>query len=1119
MKTVHQFRIDYIPRYIFPLIKGAVLLLAFCISQSAINLFAQTSASTKNIEKQVALSALPQRAAVKTLKESTNIIWFENNAGQFADPAVLYGFNTAFGSMGVFNNKLRLVTKQENEGRLLGYQVVDIRFPGSLPQWSVVPGERSVVKGSYNNGAVTITPSIYNEITLQDVYPGVDLRLYAGESGMIEFDWLLARAADYEKIRMQFEGQDGLHIEDNGTLQIGLAHTNMHIAIPETYQELAGKKQLLQASMKVDANSIGYAIKGAFDPGAPLVIDPVMIWSTYMHNNTKTFDEYLYTVAANENNEVYACGLTNEAMSSAYLSGVTPGFSGDYTFANNSSGAPQSVILYQLNSTGTAIVAWTYTGLTTNVPVAMSIFPNHRILVVYQRDTIQVFSPDLTTRYYNGVINAADVAAHMSSYQSVAILNDSVFYLGGVAQSALPSSIIPATAPDNSIGGSEGIILRIENANTSPSAAWGTYIGGSGDETFTAIALTTDKTKLAFAVHVEGSGTSYPSLVNAVDNSISGNELLVGCMTLPTPTAFNVFSYLGGNGNEGSSGSISAAALVAADNTYFYVAGNTSSNSLPGTTGAIQTTHGANNKLADQFVSRIPLNGSAGSGFVTTYNGGNDVDLVGGLVIDIRTNDILLFGTTVSSDFPVYNSYNPSPYYQSSHGSFDYGTRDITYTIFKNDLSERIYSTYIGGAFDDYLGSTGKLQGTGHFQYNNSNGLTYIGTTIHSDQNTLPTPWMTDIPGFDKNIPAATTGKDSHYIFAINPNTLDFGDAPATYDGADPACSAVSLYDLRLGLTTDAEGKVNSSAQADGDDMQNYGSADDEDAVLTAPSMYPGATSYTVNVAVFNKTANPVQLCGWIDTNGNGVFDNSEFASVSVPVSGDLQDIVLNFTGLPPFVPMSGITFLRLRLTDTILDGNKARGYFGKGEVEDYLVPQAVILPLQLVQFTAALQEEKVLLQWTLGQQGAISRYEVEFSTDNRVFVPIGSMALNSTGVYHLYHNTPEEGNNFYRLKMINSDGSFTYSPSRQVTLVKSAAVFVYPNPANEVLNVVFEGMKNKPVTITLVATDGKVAAVQNIAAAGSSTSIAVSTLSTGYYFMKIETPDGTVIKKVNISH
>jgi hypothetical protein len=1107
-------------RKLFTAISPA-LFLCFLFIVSSFTTHAQVAHHKK---KHTAVNTKKQQASLSTIRKSTNVIWFEKNEGQFADEKIQYGFRTSFGIIGVFNNKLRMVARQSEKEKTTGHQVVDISFPGSLNNWNIVPGERSTVEGSYNTtSGINIAPAIYTEITLKEVYPGTDLRLYSGSNGSLEFDWLLTKAAGYQNIRMKFEGQNSLKVDKKGNLLVDLEHDDIKIVIPETYQVINGKKKLLPAGMQLQADkkTVSYNIKGNLNLHEPLVIDPVMSWSTYMHNNTKTFDEYLYAVAANQNDVIYACGLTNEPMSSAYLSGVAPGYSGTYTHALNSDGKKQTAILYRLNAGGTEIISWTYTGQTANVPVAMGIFPNSRVLVVYQNDTVQIFSANLATRHYNGVINAANVASKITSYQSVAIYDNNTFYLGGVAGNYLPRSVIPANAPDTSYSNGEGVILRVTNAMGTPDATWGTYVGGTSRERFTAIALTPNKSKLVFGVHTEGTGSGYPSLVNAVDNTISGNELLVGVLNMPAPTSFAVFSYLGGSANEGSASTISSAALVAADNNYFYVAGNTLSTSLPGISGAAQTAHGANSRFSDQFVSRIPLNGSAGSGFRTTFSGGNDVDLVGGLVIDSRTSDVLLFGTTVSSNFPVYSPNPVSPYYQATHGPFEFGTRDITYTIFSNDLSVRKYSTYIGGNYDDYLGSTGKLEGTGHFQYSNVSGLTYIGTTIHSDQTSMPGQWMSSVPGFDKMIPAATRSKDSHYIFAINPNTSDHGDAPESYDGtSNPASSAVSSGEIRIGLTVDAEPKPNPTDQANGDDLQNYGSADDEDGVVTPPSMYMFATAYTIPVAVYNNTGGNLWLCGWIDTDGNGVFNNYEYTRTRVPSSSAMQTIVLGFSGLPPFMPVSGKTYLRLRLSTVNLTAANARGAFGKGEVEDYIVPQAVILPVTIERFTATLQNENVLLNWVMSNETDMSSYEAEYSTDDRTFSPIGSRLVDNNGQYNLVHITPQEGNNYYRIKMIGRDGSFTYSPTRKVILKNNRNITIQPNPAKDMINIYLnETGILQAVTITVMAADGKVVAKRQLAMANRVETIDAGNLAKGYYFVRIETASQTAIKTVQVTH
>lgn len=1077
------------------------------------------SSAKKTPEKVNKLDIKIRQSAAKTLKVSNNNIWFEKNDGQFGNTNVLYGFRTAFGSMGVYNNKLRVVTEQTENGNNIGKQIVDITFPGSTQNWLAVPGSKSSVKGSYNTKNGTINAAIFTELILKNVYPGIDLRLYSGKQGALEFDWLVAKAEDHKKIRMNFSGQDNIIIEKNGNITIDLKQDDMKIVIPETYQIINGSKKLFAASMKAfeDKHTLGYEIAGNLNPKLPLVIDPVMLWSNYMHNNTSTFDEYLYTIAVNVASEVYACGVTNEAISTAYMSGVAPGFLSSYIYDLNAKGKEQSVILYRLNAKGTTITAWTYTGQTTNIPVDLGIFPDNRILVLYQTDTIQIFSADLSTVIYDGVLSPS-VANSIYTYQSQAIIDNDVFYIGGVAGSALPTSIIPASAPDATLVNDEGVILRIKNATTTPVAEWGTYVGGFADESFTAIEATPDKTKLAFAVHVDGVGTGYPALVNAVDNTVAGTELLIGVIPIGLPTSFTVFSYLGGSADEGNFTNKSNAALVAADNNYFYVAGNTTSTDIPGAVGSAQPTHGANSNISDQFLSQIPLNGSAGIGFSTTYNGGDANDLVGGLVIDSRTDDVLLFGTTESINFPVYNASVYSPFYEGVHGNITNGPLDINYTVFKNGLGIRKFSTFIGGDHNDYLGSTGKLQGTGHFQYNPTNGFTYIGTTIHSDQTTIPPQWMSSIPGFDKSVPPATTGKDSHLLFAMSPSTSDFGDAPASYEAGSPASSAVSFFDIRIGDEDDAEEKQNSSAAADGDDILNSGSLDDEDGIFATPSITTGATTYSVSVSVFNNTGSTVGLYGWIDTDGNGLFDTNEFATINIPSSAAQQYVVLNFTGLPPFTSATGFSYLRVRITNLSLTNANATGDFGKGEVEDYRVVQSLVLPIKIEKFTAVQQAEEVLLNWKVGKEINVVSYQVEHSKDNIKFSKLSVATATNSHTYNWLHTTPVIGINYYRLKITNTDGSVTYSSIQKVKFGKNTNLTVYPNPVKDIITIrLTTDMIDESATISLLSVDGKVLNKKWIKALSQTETMDVSSYPEGQYIIRIGTNNKTIVRKIKV--
>lgn len=920
---------------------GAQPLFASNAGSTGVKLDAPITGATTHASSDVSQDI--QLAVKNTLRASTNAIWFEKNAGQFGTNDVLYGFRTDFGSMAVYNNKLRIISKQreteekDEDEEELHMQIMDITFPGSANNWTVEPGSKSAVLGTYYRGTdrseKPIAPNMYNEITLKNVYPGIDLRLYSGQQGSLEFDWLVSKASDYARIKMNINGQDGIKIGADGNMTLKLRLEDMKMVTPETFQIVNGEKRAFKTKMiKIDDHTVSYKVEGDINPNMPLVIDPVMMWSTYMHNGSGSFDEYLYSIASNSAGEVFCAGFTNEAMSQSYLSNVAAGYSNTYSTS-------PSTVLYKLNSTGTAILAWTMTGVTgsTNWPSDLDLFPDGRVLLVYTEDVVQIFSSTLAARPYSGSINTANAGnANHGVYQSVCVIDNTTFYVSGTASSAYPTSIIPANAPDPTFAGSsEGVILRVTGANTaSLTAAWGTYVGGNNSEVFTSIAVSIDRTKIAFATHTVV-GSAYPSLVNAVDNTIAGtSELLVGVLPVSsTPqTAFSVFSYLGGSSSEGTSGGTYASdkAVVCADNTYFYVGGNTSSGDLPGTSGSVQSSNGGG---IDQFISRIPFNGSAGSGFKSTYSGGSSDDIVGGIAVDFRSSDVLLFGTTNSGNYPVNNTTPASPYYQANIG----GAIDISYTSVKNDLTGRTYGTYIGGTINDYMGSTGVLRGTGHLFYNNTNGLVYIGTTIHSDQSTVPHQWITDVPGFDKSIPTQTSSKDNHFIFEWNSNTFDYGDAPSTYDAGTAAHSALSDK-LRLGLTIDAETTPLSSATANGDDVSNTGTPDDEDGVAVIPGWTVGATTYSVSVSVFNNTGLPITLRGWVDANNNGVFDAAESASLSIPTSTSQQTVTLSFSGLTPVVYGTGKTFLRIRMADAALSSTDATGEIGAGEVEDYQI-------------------------------------------------------------------------------------------------------------------------------------------------------------------------------------
>ena len=454
------------------------------------------------------LDAAQRQAIEQVVRGSTDKIWFEKNVGQF--PAnVRYGFRTTFGAMLVYDDHLRLISRQSDPTtKAQGQQVVDISFTGSNAKWTIVPGGASETIGSYQQADGTaLRPDIFRELTLRNVYDGVDLRLYSANKGILELDWIVARAQNYEKIRIAATGQDGIVFHDDGSATLDLRYQDLALRMPETYQVIDGVKHQLDARMVAGdtPGEIRYALSGDIVNDQPLVIDPSLAWSTYFELNDAAFDSYLFAIAANTSGGVYCFGWAGETITNGSFGGymeVSAGFT-QGTAANQA-------YIYRLNTAGTNITAWTSTGVATNTGTVsnqklveqaadLELFPDGRVLAAFTSGRLQIYAANLASRSFDGT------PVTMDTLNSVAIVSDNSFYASGRVAAAIPVAQIPAAniGPDATFAGGtlglEGVIIRYSNATTTPTPDWATYVGGSLDEYFTTVAVTPDGTKLVFA--------------------------------------------------------------------------------------------------------------------------------------------------------------------------------------------------------------------------------------------------------------------------------------------------------------------------------------------------------------------------------------------------------------------------------------------------------------------------------------------------------------------------------------------------------------------------------------------------------------------------------------------
>ena len=122
---------------------------------------------------------------------------------------------------------------------------------------------------------------------------------------------------------------------------------------------------------------------------------------------------------------------------------------------------------------------------------------------------------------------------------------------------------------------------------------------------------------------------------------------------------------------------------------------------------------------------------------------------------------------------------------------------------------------------------------------------------------------------------------------------------------------------------------------------------------------------------------------------------------------------------------------------------------------------------------------------------------------------------------YAFVDNEPQDGDNLYRVKQILLDGQTKYSPDRKVSFLRSDKVSVFPNPADDNINVDLSSYEGKDVTVYILSELGQLKLTRKIENVGKQPiNIALDDLQTGHYRVRIEA-DGksqNIMKQLIIS-
>ena len=187
------------------------------------------------------------------------------------------------------------------------------------------------------------------------------------------------------------------------------------------------------------------------------------------------------------------------------------------------------------------------------------------------------------------------------------------------------------------------------------------------------------------------------------------------------------------------------------------------------------------------------------------------------------------------------------------------------------------------------------------------------------------------------------------------------------------------------------------------------------------------------------------------------------------------------------------------------------------GEYHIYVISYTNALPLNLISFTGQSCHENVCLNWVTANEVDVQNIVVENSSDSKTFNELTTLnALNGAGnnYYNFEDKHPFAGNNYYRLKVINKDGTFSYSQIVKVEF-NIAGVEVSPNPARNFISV----HANENITgIEMINEQGEVIKKYALAGNINSTLIPAKEFPAGLYFVRIATTAGMVTKQIIIA-
>jgi len=530
----------------------------------------------------------------------------------------------------------------------------------------------------------------YERVEYESVYPGVDMAYY-GNQRQLEYDFIVAPGAKPSIIELDFDGADGLEINDKGDLIIAVGDAEVVQSAPVIYQPIGAERRTVTGRYALRAKGrVGFEID-AYDSSKTLVIDPTINYATYLGGNT--FD-WAWGMAIDTQGTVFVTGetggnfptagngdSTHNLMADAFVSKLTPNvnvaqqliYSTYLGGDNNDRGVDIA-----LDSTQALAFVIGYTS-STNFPR-----PSNMVYDTSHNGGQDAFVAKLTS---TGALTWSTYLGGGGSDTGASIAVDSqgiAFVTGYTADTGVAATNYQQTntAFDTSHNG--GLDVFVTKMTANGNRTWSTFLGGGGDDYVTDIALEGGTVPYITGWTYDHATTDYPITGGAFDTTHDLSSDVFVSKLSANGSQLSYSTYLGSSNREESN------AMFLSSGGVVTITGFTMSSNFPTTNNTFASSLGGGT-YGDVFVAQ--LNTANNTLAFSTYLGGNGSETSQDIAVD-SAGFIYVVGGTESTNFPMMNALQ-----NTNGGGFDMFVTKLAPALQNNNIL--IFSTYLGGSSHD----------------------------------------------------------------------------------------------------------------------------------------------------------------------------------------------------------------------------------------------------------------------------------------------------------------------------------------------------------------------------------------------------------------------------------